>query len=140
MTYDVVKTFTDGGSRGNPGPSASGIVVLTTEGEIIEQFGVFLGHTTNNVAECKAVLFALEAAKKHGAKEVNMFMDSELVCKQLNGVYRIKNPDLQAIHVDINKLVQAFERVTFEHVYREFNRLADKQVNIAIDKALGLQK
>ena len=68
MTYEYIKVFTDGGSRGNPGPAASGIVLLTPEDELIEAFGVYLGETTNNQAECKAVLFAIEAALKHGAK------------------------------------------------------------------------
>jgi ribonuclease HI len=139
MTYDIIKTFTDGGSRGNPGPSASGVVLLTTKDEILEEFGVFLGETTNNIAEYKAILFALEKAENYHPREVHMYMDSELACRQLNGIYKVKNPDLRVIFNDIQKCVQGFETVTFEHVYREFNKLADRQVNISIDRALGIK-
>lgn len=130
--------FTDGGSRGNPGPSASGVVILTTSGEVVEQFGRYLGVTTNNQAEYQAVQLALEAVAKYQPKTVRFYMDSELVCKQLNGLYRVKNLDLRPIYEEIKKLAHSYE-VTFEHVYREKNRLADRQVNLAIDAALGLK-
>lgn len=138
MIYEHIKVFTDGGSRGNPGPSASGIVLLTPDDEVIEAFGVFLGTTTNNQAECKAVLFALEAAIKHGAKKIDFYMDSMLVCKQLLGEYKIKNADLKPIYEQIWDYTKDLE-VTYQHVYRAFNKLADEQVNIAIDRALGLK-
>lgn len=139
MKYEHVKVFTDGGSRGNPGPSASGIVLLTPQDELIEAFGVYLGETTNNQAECKAVLFAIEAALKHGAKKIDFYMDSMLVCKQLLGQYKIKNEALKPIYEDIWAYTKDLE-VTYTHVYREFNKAADEQVNIAIDQALGYNK
>ncbi len=139
MTYDEIKTFTDGGSRGNPGPAASGIVILTTDDHVIEAFGEYLGTQTNNVAEFTALKLALEAASKYKPKRVRCYMDSELLCRQLNGQYKVKNVGLIPIFLEIKKLAQGFE-TTFEHVYREKNKLADAQVNKAIDQALGLKK
>ncbi len=138
MTYDEIKIFTDGGSRGNPGPAASGVVILTTQNDVIEAFGRFLGSTTNNIAEWSAVEFALEEAKKYSPKRIHFFMDSELVCKQLNGQYRVKHPGLIPIHERVVRLAKQFD-VNFQHVYREHNKLADAQVNIAIDAALGIK-
>ena len=136
MTYDELQFFTDGGSRGNPGPSASGVVIMTMNGDIIEAFGKYLGDTTNNVAEWTAVKLALEAIAKYHPKRVRAYMDSELVCRQLNGIYRVKNADLKPLYAATTKLAQSYD-ITFEHVYREKNKLADQQVNIAIDQALG---
>lgn len=137
MQYDELKFFTDGGSRGNPGPSASGVVILDMDDNVVEAFGVYLGITTNNQAECKAVQFALEALAKYKPKRVYGYMDSELVCKQLNGIYRIKNIDLQPIHARIKELAKPYD-ISYEHVYRAYNKLADEQVNIVIDEALSL--
>lgn len=139
MQYDELQFFTDGGSRGNPGPSASGIVILTMDNEVIEAFGVYLGKTTNNQAEWSAVKFALEAIAKYKPKRVHSFMDSELVCKQLNGQYRVKNPDLMPIFHDVKALASNYD-IEFQHVYREKNKLADAQVNLAIDRALGIKR
>ena len=136
MTHKHIKVFTDGGSRGNPGPAASGVVLLTTNDDVIEAFGVFLGTTTNNQAECKAILFALEAVQKYAPQKIDFYMDSELVCKQLKGEYKIKNPDLKPIYEQIREHTSKLD-VSYTHVYREFNKLADAQVNIAIDRALG---
>jgi ribonuclease HI len=138
MQIDELKFFTDGGSRGNPGPSASGIVILTMKDEVVENFGVYLGVTTNNIAEWTAVKLAFEAVAKYQPKRVHAYMDSELVCKQLNGQYRVKHPGLQPIYREVIELAKHYE-VTFEHVYREKNKLADAQVNLAIDKALRLK-
>jgi ribonuclease HI len=138
MQIDELKFFTDGGSRGNPGPSASGIVILTMKDEVVENFGVYLGVTTNNIAEWTAVKLAFEAVAKYQPKRVHAYMDSELVCKQLNGQYRVKHPGLQPIYREVIELAKQYE-VTFEHVYREKNKLADAQVNLAIDKALRLK-
>jgi ribonuclease HI len=138
MQIDELKFFTDGGSRGNPGPSASGIVILSMADEVVEAFGQYLGNTTNNVAEWTAVKLALEAVAKYSPKRVHAYMDSELVCKQLNGQYRVKHPGLQPIFREVVALAKQYD-VTFEHVYREKNKLADAQVNLAIDAALGLK-
>ncbi|HSX48032.1 MAG TPA: ribonuclease HI family protein [Candidatus Nanoarchaeia archaeon] len=126
---------TDGGSRGNPGPAASGVVITTPDGQVVEAFGKYLGTATNNIAEYTAVKLALEAVCKYDVESVEFYMDSELVCRQLNGIYKIKNADLKVIFDEIKKLAQG-QKITFSHVRREFNKLADAQVNIAIDDAL----
>lgn len=136
--YDELKFFTDGGSRGNPGPAASGVVILTMDDEIVEEIGQFLGVASNNVAEWNAVKVALEEIAKYKPKRVHGYMDSELVCRQLNGQYRVKHPDLKPFFEAATKLAQAYD-ITFQHVYREKNKLADAQVNLAIDRALGLK-
>lgn len=106
--------------------------------EVLDEFGVYLGTGTNNNAEWLAVKFALEAVAKFKPKRVHAYMDSELVCKQLSGQYRVKHPDLQPIYMDVVALAKNYD-VTFEHVYRANNKLADAQVNLAIDRALGLK-
>lgn len=135
IKYSKLIIHTDGGSRGNPGPSASGVVITTPNKEVVVAFGKFLGVTTNNVAEYTAVKLALEAANTYEVDQIEFYMDSELVCRQLNGIYKIKNADLRVIFDEIKKLAQG-RKVTFSHVRREFNKLADAQVNIAIDEAL----
>lgn len=137
--HTELQFFTDGGSRGNPGPAASGIVILTMDGTVLEGFGQYLGRATNNVAEWTAVKLALEAIAKYRPTRVHSFMDSELVCKQLNGEYRVKDLVLKAIYLEVMKLRSNYN-ITFEHVYREKNKLADAQVNLAIDRALGIKR
>jgi ribonuclease HI len=134
--YSELKFFTDGGSRGNPGPSASGVVILDMNDTVVEAFGVYLGEATNNVAEWTAVKLALEAVAKYAPTKVHAFMDSELVCRQLNGQYRVKHPGLQPIYREVVELAKQYD-VTFAHVYREKNKLADAEVNKAIDAALS---
>ncbi|HSX14908.1 MAG TPA: ribonuclease HI family protein [Candidatus Saccharimonadales bacterium] len=136
--HDEIIIFTDGGARGNPGPAASGVVIKTTDGKVLEAFGRYLGETTNNQAEYKAILFALQEAEKYQPKRIQFFLDSELATKQLNGEYRVKNEDLKPIYLAIKELASHYD-ITFEHVYRKDNKAADAQVNLAIDKALGLK-
>ena len=140
MKIDELKFFTDGGSRGNPGPSASGIVILTMDDEVLEEFGVYLGIGTNNVAEWTAVKLALEAVAKFEPKSVHSYMDSELVCKQLNGEYRVKHPDLKPLYAAVVAMAKNYNNISFTHVYREKNKLADAQVNLAIDRVLGIKR
>lgn len=130
-TYDTheVIIYSDGGSRGNPGPSASGFVVMTTRQEVLHQGGMYLGITTNNQAEYHGVRLGLEKALAIGARVVEFRVDSLLVANQLNGVYTVKNRDLWPIHERIKDLIAQFEKVTFHHVRREFNQLADGMVN-----------
>ncbi len=132
-------TYTDGGSRGNPGPSASGMIVMDGA-KTIAAFGKYLGVTTNNVAEYTAVLLALEKCRELGATEVEMRMDSELVVKQMNGIYKVKHPNLAPIYLKIHNLKTHFKKVTFHHVRREQNAAADEQVNKAIDAHLGIRR
>lgn len=124
---------TDGGSRGNPGPSAIGVVISTPDEEHIESYGKYIGITTNNQAEYSAVVDALKTAEKYQPQKITFFLDSELVVKQLKGLYRVKNPDLKPIYDQIQSLTSGLA-VEFNHVRREFNQLADIEVNKALDE------
>lgn len=134
---DEVKIFTDGGSRGNPGPSASGFVILDMEDTVLAERGEYLGVTTNNVAEYTALKLALEECRRRGVKQVNAYLDSLLVVNQMKGIFKIKNRDLWPIHDAIKKLAAGFDRIEYSHVPREFNKLADAEVNKALDAHLG---
>lgn len=126
--------YTDGGSRGNPGSSATGFVLFDEVGDVVEQGGSFLGVTTNNQAEYQAVREGLEAALRRGWRGVEFRIDSLLVVNQLNGVYKVKNRDLWPVHEHIKELMGKFERIRFVHVPRELNRLADGMVNRILDE------
>lgn len=128
-----VIVYSDGGSRGNPGPSAAGYVILDSNQQVIEQGGEYLGITTNNQAEYHGVRLGLEKAYALGYKRIDFRVDSMLVVNQMTGVYRIKNRELWPIHERIRSLTAKFERVTFNHVRREFNQLADGMVNRTLD-------
>ncbi len=121
--------YSDGGSRGNPGPSASGYVIMSPKEEVIHQGGTYLGVTTNNQAEYHGVRLGLEKAIEMGVRNVDFRIDSLLVVNQLNGIYTIKNRELWPIHERIKQLVKEFDHVSFRHVKREFNQLADGMVN-----------
>ena len=129
------KLFTDGGARGNPGPAAIGGVLFVADKKIAS-FSKFLGEDTNNKAEYMALLAGLQLAKKHKVEEVTCFLDSELVVKQLNQEYKVKDKDLAKLFVKIWNLVQDFKKVTFAHVRREQNKQADALVNKALDANL----
>lgn len=133
MAYDKLTIFTDGGARGNPGSAGAG-VVIKSDGEVVDEISEYLGEATNNQAEYTAILLGLERAKELGAKEVESVMDSELACKQLNGEYKVKDPDLAKIFIKVWNLTHEFDKVTFRHVRREFNKEADALVNKAIDE------
>jgi len=121
--------YSDGGSRGNPGPSAAGFVIMDAQEDVVHQGGMYLGITTNNQAEYHGVRLGLEKALAMGVKTVDFRIDSLLVVNQLNGIYTIKNRELWPIHERIQALVPQFTKVTFSHVRREFNQLADGMVN-----------
>lgn len=126
--------YSDGGSRGNPGASAAGYVILSgDEAQVLERGGRYLGITTNNQAEYQAVKLALEAATKFDGRSVQAYVDSQLVARQLNGVYKVKNKELWPVHEAIKELVSQFESVTFTHVNRKHNQLADDEVNKILD-------
>jgi ribonuclease HI/ADP-ribose pyrophosphatase YjhB (NUDIX family) len=128
---DITKVlvYSDGGSRGNPGPSAAGFVVMNVQEHVIHEGGVYLGIATNNIAEYQGVRLGLEKALELGAREVEFYIDSMLVVNQMKGVYTIKNRELWPIHERILELMSQFDRVTFAHVKREYNQLADGMVN-----------
>ncbi|MCA9326764.1 reverse transcriptase-like protein [Candidatus Saccharibacteria bacterium] len=135
-----VKMYSDGGSRGNPGPSASGYVVLDMDDKILDTGSRYLGVTTNNIAEYTGLKIGLEAALKLGAREVDVYMDSLLVVNQMKRIFKIKNRDLWPLHDAVCDLVPRFKRVTFTHVPREFNKLADAEVNKSMDEHLANNK
>ena len=135
---DKVKVFGDGGSRGNPGPSASGFVILDMEDNVLVDKGIYLGVTTNNQAEYTALRLALEECQKMGVKQVDVYMDSLLVVNQLKGIFKVKNRDLWPIYDAIKTLATKFDEISFSHVPREFNKLADAAVNRALDEELGI--
>ncbi len=126
--------YTDGGARGNPGPAGIGAVFYNQSGQVVKEISEYLGRTTNNQAEYRAVLRSLEEAKKIGAKRLQFFLDSELVVKQLNGEYKVKNKDLQPLFVRIHNLSLDFSQVGFKHIKREFNKEADGLANLAMNK------
>ena len=133
-----ITIYTDGGSRGNPGPSAVGVVV-SKENQIIKTYSEFIGEATNNETEYQAVVFALKKAKllfgKKKAKEmeIEVLMDSELAIKQLNHEYKIKEEKLQLLFIKVWNLILDFKKVSFKHISREKNKQADRLVNEALD-------
>jgi ribonuclease HI/pterin-4a-carbinolamine dehydratase len=133
----LVKIFADGGSRGNPGPSASGYVIFDEDDNLIVQKGAYLGITTNNQAEYTALKLAVENAVSLGAREVQIFMDSLLVINQMKGIFKVKNRDLWPLNESIKDTCKKFRKVTFQHVPRELNKLADAEVNKALDASLA---
>ncbi len=134
-SFEKVKLFTDGGSRGNPGPSATGYVIYDEQDNVLFAGGDYLGVTTNNQAEYQAVRTGLKQCQQFNPKHVQVFMDSLLVVNQMNGVFKIKNRDLWPIHSDIKAIAQKFDKVTFTHVPRELNKAADAEVNKVLDSA-----
>lgn len=127
----------DGGSRGNPGPAAWGVVVLDAEGNPVEGHAGTIGRATNNVAEYTALLEALALAKEAGADEVELRADSELVVRQMNGAYKVRHPDLIPLHAEAKRRASAFARFAIGHVRRGENKAADRLVNKALDRADG---
>jgi ribonuclease HI/pterin-4a-carbinolamine dehydratase len=132
-----IKLFTDGGSRGNPGPSASGFVILDGNDDVLFAKGIYLGIMTNNQAEYLALKYGLEKLLDMGIEELSVYMDSLLIVNQMNGKFKIKNQDLLVIFTDIKNILLSFKKVTFTHVPREKNKLADAEVNKALDKAIA---
>ena len=129
----TIKLFADGGSRGNPGPSACGYVILDMHDKIIVENGLYLGVTTNNQAEYQALKIGLEDALGRGVRQVDVYMDSMLVINQMKGIFKLKNQDLAPIHEAIKRLVTRFDKVSFTQVPRELNKLADAVVNRVLD-------
>jgi ribonuclease HI len=128
---------TDGGARGNPGPAGIGVVFKNENNKIIAEHNKYIGEATNNVAEYKALILALEEARKNSEySELEICMDSELIVRQMQGKYKIKEPTLQVLAGQVFSLLKSFKSFNFRHVPREQNKEADKLVNSAIDLAL----
>jgi ribonuclease HI len=128
-----VLIYTDGAARGNPGPAGAGAILRDAEGTVLAEIAEPLGHATNNVAEWTAVLLALEEARRLGATHVDLRMDSQLVARQISGIYRVKHPDLKPIHAAVMDLLRTLDGYTVGHVPRERNKEADRLSNVAID-------
>ena len=125
----------DGGSRGNPGPAAYAVVVSAEDGTRLESLSKYLGHATNNVAEYEGLLAALSYALEHNHRRLKIITDSELMARQINGQYKVKNPNLEVLYDRARALIAQFETFRIEHVRREHNREADRLANEAMDAA-----
>jgi len=125
----------DGGARGNPGPAAAAAVLSTPDGEVVDEAHEYLGVATNNVAEYRGLLLGLRRAGALGADEVEVVNDSELVAKQVNGVYKVKHPDMRPLHAEALESLRAFGRWSIRSVPRAENAAADALVNQALDAA-----
>ena len=132
--YAEVFIWVDGASRGNPGPAASGVVIQQPDGQPVKSLAFGLGTSTNNTAEYCGMVLGLQEALAMGAKKVQIFTDSELVAKQWNGQYQVKDAALRVFFRLAKHLDSFFEQVTVTHVPREQNKLADEQANLALDK------
>jgi ribonuclease HI len=132
-----VRVFTDGAARGNPGPAGAGAVILDGDGRVLARLGRFLGKQTNNVAEYQGLLLGLRRARQMGAREIEVRADSQLLIRQLQGKYAVKNEVLKRLHEEALALLRSFDRYDLIHVPREQNALADEMSNRAIDEQLS---
>ena len=130
-----IVAYIDGGARGNPGPAGFGVRVEAQDGSLIEEFAESIGTATNNVAEYRALLAALEWATRHGHRQLHVRSDSLLLVQQMLGNYKVKNAGLQPLHARARLLAHALGTVTFEHVGRAKNAHADRLANSAMDSA-----
>jgi ribonuclease HI len=130
-----VVVHVDGGARGNPGPAAAGAVISTPDGDVLAEAAEPIGVATNNVAEYRGLLLGLERARELGASEVEVVNDSELVAKQVNGIYKVKHPDMKPLHAAALEALRGFERWSIRSVPRAQNADADALVNQALDAA-----
>jgi ribonuclease HI len=128
-----VLVHVDGGARGNPGPAAAAAVISTPDGEVLDEASETLGRTTNNVAEYRGLLLGLERARALGATAVDVVNDSELVAKQVNGLYKVKHPDMKPLYARAMQALRGFERWSIRSVPRAENAEADRLVNEALD-------
>ena len=126
--------WTDGAARGNPGPAGIGAILKSLSGEVLYTGSEFLGHSTNNVAEYKAMLLGLAGALEQGIQRVEVRADSELLIKQLKGEYRVKSPGLRPLFEEARRLLSRFKSVKLTHIRRELNGEADRLANQGIDK------
>jgi ribonuclease HI len=133
---DRLVAYIDGGARGNPGPAGFGVRVEEAGGTLIEEFAESIGVATNNVAEYRALIAALEWARRRGAHQLHVRSDSLLLVQQMLGRYKVKNAGLQPLHAKASLLAREIGQVTFEHVGRALNAHADRLANRAMDDAL----
>jgi probable phosphoglycerate mutase len=139
VTSHIV-AYIDGGARGNPGPAGYGVRIENLDGTLVEELSASIGVATNNVAEYRALLAALEWAREHGHTTVQIRSDSLLLVQQMRGRFKVKNAGLQPLHAKARLLAHEIGRVTFEHVGRSLNAHADRLANTAMDDASGNEK
>jgi ribonuclease HI len=135
VTPGSLIAYIDGGARGNPGPAAFGVRVEQADGTLVEEFSEAIGHATNNVAEYRGLLAALEWAKAHGHRALHVRSDSLLLVQQMLGNYKVKNAGLQPLHAKARLLAYDIGNVTYQHVGRAHNAHADRLANSAMDAA-----
>jgi probable phosphoglycerate mutase len=135
VTAPALVAYIDGGARGNPGPAGFGVRIEQLDGALVEEFSEAIGHATNNVAEYRGLLAALDWAKAHGCRELHVRSDSLLLVQQMLGNYKVKNAGLQPLHAKARLLAHEIGRVTFQHVGRSLNAHADRLANAAMDQA-----
>lgn len=128
-----VKVYTDGASRGNPGPAAIGMVFYDASDKILEEYGEKLGEQTNNYAEYMAVIRSLEICVKNNVESIQFYSDSQLMVRQMLGEYKVKAPQIKELFLQAKELTRKFQSVEFHHVRREFNTEADALANQALD-------
>lgn len=141
MKYSELIIHTDGGSRGNPGPAAVGVFATTSSGETLFEISEYIGHETNNVAEYSAVIYALKYLQEHDIHpdKISFILDSELIVRQILGIYKIKEPRLKILHQNVQDLInllknnRGLKTINFTNVPRNENKLADQLVNQALD-------
>lgn len=131
-SYPQLVLHTDGASKGNPGRSGIGVVVKTPQGEVIETIAEYIGEATNNIAEYRALIKGLEQAEKLGAKDIEVYSDSQLMVRQMLGEYQLKNGELKALAAEAHRLLKSFKRWSLKDVPREMNGQADKLASSAI--------
>ena len=129
--------FIDGGARGNPGPAGYGVVVQDESRKTIAALSEYLGHQTNNFAEYQGLIAALEYAVQHGPKALKLISDSELLVRQIKGIYKVKNSTLKDLHSRAKDLIAQLEWFSIGHALREHNRDADRLANEAMDRGMG---
>jgi len=127
----------DGGARGNPGPAGFGVIIQDQAGHKVAELSQYLGHQTNNFAEYQGLIAALEYAVEHGPKALKLISDSELLVRQIKGIYKVKNPTLQELHSRAKELIAQLEWFSIGHALREDNQDADRLANAAMDKGMG---
>ena len=127
----------DGGARGNPGPAGYGVVIKDESGKKVAALSEYLGHQTNNFAEYQGLIAALEYAIKHGPKALKLISDSELLVRQIKGIYKVKNSTLKDLHARATELIRQMEWFSIDHALREHNQEADRLANEAMDKGTG---
>ena len=133
MEKKLSRLYSDGACRGNPGVGGAGAVITDAEGSVIWEGKEYLGHCTNNIAEYKALILGLKGALAEGYKNLEVYLDSELLANQINGSYRVKNENLKILMNEVRGLLTYFDTIQVKHVLRSSNSHADRLANLAID-------